>query len=169
MHSKPKFEFRDYPPAKVAKIANFEMGETKLSQVSQASQWGVPETNFFRTLENAPCSKCPWCRENSWTHYPELPLWCSWHFDHLGGDSQQCRGWREGEILHPDRIGSNRSRDLPPTQEETGINATCFQCHHFKPSCGPNPGQGWGRCLKRNKGRFGCATACAAALTGSQK
>jgi len=29
----------------------------------------------------------------------------------------------------------------------------------------PNPGQVWGSCGKRNKGRYGLATACGAALT----
>ena len=41
---------------------------------------------------------------------------------------------------------------------------TCADCgfHEYQ---GPNPRQGWGRCLKRNKGRFGCATACEKAIT----
>ena len=34
---------------------------------------------------------------------------------------------------------------------------------------GPNPLQGWGKCLKRNKGRYGCATACEAALATGPK
>jgi len=123
------------------------------------------------------CSECPWYQENSWTHYPELPLWCSWHFDHLGGDSQQCRGWRGGKIPHPDRMRSPRNDDFTMGKdEEGGANAvdnspsqqvTCFQCRHFKPNDDPNPRQGWGRCLKRGRGRFGCATACDAALTGN--
>ena len=42
---------------------------------------------------------------------------------------------------------------------------TCADCPFFSASCGPNPQQAWGRCLKRGRGRFGCATACEAALT----
>jgi DNA primase len=41
----------------------------------------------------------------------------------------------------------------------------CAECPHFQPNNGQNPRQGWGRCLKRNKGRFGCAAACEAAQT----
>jgi hypothetical protein len=40
----------------------------------------------------------------------------------------------------------------------------CYQCHHFKPNDDPNPRQGWGRCEKRRRGRYGCATACEAIL-----
>ena len=46
---------------------------------------------------------------------------------------------------------------------------TCADCPHFEANQGPNPREGWGRCLKRNKGRFGCATACEAALSKIQK
>jgi hypothetical protein len=44
------------------------------------------------------CSECPWHRENPWTHYPELPAWCDWHFDHLAADNTACLGYRRGEI-----------------------------------------------------------------------
>ncbi len=168
MHSKPpKFEFRGTPPAKAAKVANFE-GEK--NQLSQASQEEVSEIIFSAPMEKplqggVPCYECPWCQQNPWSHYPEFPLWCSWHFDHIRGDSQQCRGWREGKIPHPERMGTNRSGDLPPAQGEIRIDATCFQCHHFKPNDGLNPRQGWGRCEKRRQGRFGVATACEAILT----
>jgi hypothetical protein len=38
---------------------------------------------------------------------------------------------------------------------------TCFECGYFRPAVSsPNPTQAWGRCEKRNKGRFGVATAC---------
>jgi len=37
---------------------------------------------------------------------------------------------------------------------------TCFNCSHFRPAVSPNPIQAWGRCEKRKRGRFGCATAC---------
>jgi len=41
----------------------------------------------------------------------------------------------------------------------------CADCPHFSASPGPNPRQAFGRCLKRKRGRYGCATACDAALT----
>jgi hypothetical protein len=44
------------------------------------------------------CSECPWHRNNPWTHYPELPAWCEWHFDHLVRDNPQCIGYRRGEV-----------------------------------------------------------------------
>jgi hypothetical protein len=46
---------------------------------------------------------------------------------------------------------------------------TCSSCPHFEANHGPNPRQGWGRCLKRNKGRYGCATACEKALAPGPK
>ena len=46
---------------------------------------------------------------------------------------------------------------------------TCADCPHFEANQGPNPREGWGKCLKRNKGRFGCATACEAALAPGPK
>lgn len=45
----------------------------------------------------------------------------------------------------------------------------CADCPQFQANSGPNPSQGWGKCLTRGRGRYGCATACAAALTVSQK
>lgn len=44
------------------------------------------------------CSECPWHRDNPWTHYPELPAWCDWHFDHLAADNPACIGYRRGDI-----------------------------------------------------------------------
>lgn len=41
---------------------------------------------------------------------------------------------------------------------------TCADCPHFSAYPGLNPRQAWGRCLKRGRGRFGCATPCKAAL-----
>jgi hypothetical protein len=46
---------------------------------------------------------------------------------------------------------------------------TCADCPHFEANYGPNPLQGWGKCLKRNKGRYGCATACEKALAPGPK
>jgi hypothetical protein len=41
---------------------------------------------------------------------------------------------------------------------------TCADCPHFEANHGPNPRQGWGKCLRRGRGRYGSATACEAAL-----
>ncbi|MFA4901749.1 MAG: hypothetical protein WC600_03285 [Desulfobaccales bacterium] len=52
------------------------------------------------------------------------------------------------------------SRPTPPERI-----LTCFECDHFRPAVSsPNPTQAFGRCEKRKKGRYGCATACEAAL-----
>ena len=44
------------------------------------------------------CAECPWYQTNPWTHYPDLPAWCGWHFDHLAVDNPSCIGYRKGEI-----------------------------------------------------------------------
>jgi hypothetical protein len=41
---------------------------------------------------------------------------------------------------------------------------TCYECHHFRPAVSPNPAQAWGHCEKRNRGRYGAATACEAIM-----
>jgi hypothetical protein len=49
----------------------------------------------------------------------------------------------------------------PQAQE----HVTCFECGHFLPAVGsPNPGQAWGYCENRKRGRYGVATACEALL-----
>lgn len=54
---------------------------------------------------------------------------------------------------------------VQPTQGPEGI-LTCYECGHFLPAVNsPNPTQAWGHCRKRNKGRFGMATACEHILT----
>jgi len=173
----PKFEFRAYPPAKVAKVANFVVGENQASQLSQVSQARETEPIFFAPEEKGTrgrCVECPWCQDNPWTHYPEFPRWCSWHFDYLAADSQQCLGWRKREIPQPDLRKTPWSHDFTLANNEGGGSTkgntpqeqvTCFQCRQFKPNDGPNPRQEWGWCLKRGRGRYGCATACEAAVT----
>jgi hypothetical protein len=47
------------------------------------------------------CAECPWHQANPWTHYPELPAWCGYHFDHLTADNPACIGYRKGEIPPP--------------------------------------------------------------------
>jgi hypothetical protein len=46
---------------------------------------------------------------------------------------------------------------------------TCADCPHFEANHGPNPRQGWGRCLIRNRGRYACATGCEKALAPGPK
>jgi hypothetical protein len=93
-------------------------------------------------------------------------------------------------LMHPGNIISSGEEDtgglleefhhgevspkLPQEQDSQAQNPrervlTCADCPHFEANQGPNPLQGWGRCLKRNKGRYGCATACGAALAPGPK
>ena len=51
-----------------------------------------------------------------------------------------------------------------PTSPERVL--TCHECGHFRTADNsPNPTQAWGHCKKRDKGRYGVATACEAILT----
>jgi|GEM_PF-1276978 hypothetical protein len=55
------------------------------------------------------CSECPCYAENPWTHYPELPAWCNWHFDHLAANNPGCIGYRQGDVpQRPDRPQERR-------------------------------------------------------------
>jgi hypothetical protein len=46
---------------------------------------------------------------------------------------------------------------------------TCHECDHFRPAVTSlNPTQAFGHCEKRNRGRYGCATACEAALSDQE-
>jgi hypothetical protein len=50
-----------------------------------------------------------------------------------------------------------------PTTPERVL--TCYECRHFQPAANsPNPIHAWGRCKKRNSGRYGVATACETVL-----
>ncbi|MBM4274367.1 MAG: hypothetical protein FJ134_07910 [Deltaproteobacteria bacterium] len=52
--------------------------------------------------------------------------------------------------------------DKPQTPERF---LTCYECGHFIPAANSlNPTQAWGHCRKRNRGRYGVATACEALL-----
>jgi hypothetical protein len=57
---------------------------------------------------------------------------------------------------------------LVQTQEASDRILTCFECGFFRPAVNsPNPTQAFGRCQKREKGRYGCATACEAIMSSS--
>jgi hypothetical protein len=78
-------------------------------------------------------------------------------------------GAKEGLVVeeHPEPAPSSTPVTLPAVQATTFLNTsgsafTCVDCSHFEANHGPNPRQGWGRCSKRNRGRYGCATACEA-------
>ncbi|MBW1992674.1 MAG: hypothetical protein JRI59_11325 [Deltaproteobacteria bacterium] len=115
------------------------------------------------------CNTCPWCLDNPWSHYPDLPKWCGYWWDHLLADNPQCRDRREGQVPNPEpgdqRIGP---LTLPRPRETT---ATCFDCAHFRPAeDSPNPTQAWGWCRHLGEGRYGLARACDAVhLAGSAK
>lgn len=76
----------------------------------------------------------------------------------------------EGEAGEQRReIGGQAAKHTPVVEKSTATALerilTCADCPHFEANHGPNPRQAWGQCLKRGKGRYGCATACEAALT----
>lgn len=71
----------------------------------------------------------------------------------------------------PNHTPVTEAAQVQPTTSPTSWEhvLTCADCPHFEANQGPNPRQGWGRCLKRNKGRYGCATACEKALAPGPK
>lgn len=55
--------------------------------------------------------------------------------------------------------------EVEPKPQAPKHEFTCFECGHFSPAEGsPNPTQAWGFCRERNRGRYGVAAACEAAL-----
>lgn len=123
-----------------------------------------------RLQDHLSCNSCPWCLDNPWTDYPELPKWCGWWWDHLLADNPQCRDRREGRVPEPDedawlRLGraSPAPKKPKPTKGEAGVRpaATCYDCAHFQPADhSPNPTQAWGRCHRLAQGRYGVARVC---------
>ena len=64
---------------------------------------------------------------------------------------------------HKPEVLAYLSRPVP--QERV---LTCYECGHFRAAVNsPNPTQAWGHCEKRDKGRYGVATACEGALTST--
>jgi hypothetical protein len=56
-------------------------------------------------------------------------------------------------------------KDYLARKPQAEKHETCFECVHFLPAVdSPNPGQAWGYCEKRKRGRYGVATACEALL-----
>ena len=65
-------------------------------------------------------------------------------------------------------VKAHKVEDLRYLTQETQVTKdraiTCFECGHFSPGKSPNPGQAWGWCHQRGRGRYGCALACAAVM-----
>jgi hypothetical protein len=106
---------------------------------------------------------CPWYELNPWTHYPEYQAWCHYRMEHLVAGSPACEKFNRGEI--PPRLPYGPVVAATTYQAPPESTITCADCRLFESNSGLNPRQGWGRCLKRRRGRYGCATACEAAIT----
>ena len=113
----------------------------------------------------ATCESWPWYELNPWTHYPDFSAWCHRQMEHLVVGSPACEEYRRGEV--PIRQNHERVPQVQPSASPAPHEhvLTCADCLNFETNHGPNPRQGWGKCLKRGRGRFGCATACAEAFT----
>jgi len=112
----------------------------------------------------ATCEPCPWYALNPWTHYPDFGAWCHYRMEHLVVGSLACEEFRRGEVplrQNHERVPQIQPSASPAPQEHV---LTCADCSNFEANLGPNPRQGWGKCLKRGRGRFGCATACTEAF-----
>ncbi len=73
---------------KPSKILNPEWLKTLLKNLKQhkpAVLVHLRET-MAQSQTIPSCSTCPWCLDHPWTHYPDLPKWCGWWWDHLLAD-----------------------------------------------------------------------------------
>lgn len=117
--------------------------------------------------ENPSCKTCPWCMDNPWSRYPDLPLWCGYWWDYLRADSGWCYERRHGQVPDPQLKAQGNEPVRSPTSHDPAraIDSplTCFECAHFQASEGENPPQTWGWCLKTGRGRCGRARVCDAA------
>ena len=116
------------------------------------------------TSTSQTCEPCPWYVLNPWTHYPGWGAWCHYRMEHLVAGSPACEEFRRGEVplrQHHERVLKIQPSTSPIPQEHV---LTCADCSNFEANYGPNPRQGWGKCLKRGRGLFGCATACTGAF-----
>ena len=166
MSSKPpKFEFRGYPPAKVAKVANLVVGETKLRNFRKGpylKSFSPPRWKSFSRM-GVQCSECPGCQENPWTHYPDLGAWCHRRMEPLVTGSPVCKEFNRGEV-HPKQDHEQVPQIQPSTSPAPQEHVLTCAAPQFQVISGLNPRQAWGHCEKRRRGRFGCATACEAVI-----
>ncbi len=116
-----------------------------------------------QTLDMPSCNSCPWCVDNPWSLYPDIPKWCGYRWDGLLADNPQCRDRLEGRVPAP-RIRQNdhlKCSSPGNLTKDTGVPLTCFNCGHFRPALiSPNPAESWGYCQRLGKGRYGVARAC---------
>jgi hypothetical protein len=171
MSKVPKFHFEDQPPAKVAKPAKLESTEAitfATFAVDKSHKHLHPVTGGTHVnpeIHAVTCMACPWYELNPWTHYPNFAAWCHYMMEHLVVSCPACEKFRRGEV--PPRQNHEPVPEvLPSTSPALPERVlTCYDCSHFEANHGPNPRQGWGKCLKRGHGRFGCATACGDVFT----
>jgi hypothetical protein len=125
----------------------------------------VEPTQNGPEITPATCEACPWYELNPWTHYPDFTAWCHYRMEHLVMGSAACEEFSRGEmpLRQPRKQVPAVLATISKVPQERIL--TCADCHNFEPSNGPNPLQGWGKCLKRNQGRYGCATACEEVFT----
>jgi len=136
-----------------------------------------PEVVTYLKAESAraigqPCTSCPWCMDNPWTHYPDLPLWCGWWWDHLAADGGQCRERQEGRVPDPEprKTDPLRGPRSAACEGGKGLSFTCFECAHFRPAeASPNPRGAWGECRKLGRGRYGVARSCDAFVSRAEE
>jgi hypothetical protein len=115
----------------------------------------------LNTPEGLPltCSACHRHELNPWSHNPEFTAWCHCHMEPITPDSSTC-----GDFLQS-QVAIKRNHQIIWSHQRSEGILTCADCYNFEPNNGPNPRQGWGKCLKRNQGRYGCATACEEVFT----
>jgi hypothetical protein len=111
------------------------------------------------------CAACPWYELNPWSRDPALGAWCRYLMEGLVVGSPACEEFNRGEVpprQNHEPVPQVQLSVSPASQERV---LTCADCPHFEQNHGPTPRQGWGRCLRRGRGRYGCATACEKVFT----
>jgi hypothetical protein len=122
----------------------------------------APQTNPLACMT---CAGCPWHQLNPWSRDPAQGAWCHYRMEGLVVGSPVCDEFQHGAV--PPRQNHEPVPQVQPSKSpatQVGV-LTCADCSYFETNHGPNPRQGWGKCLKRGRGRYGCAAACEAALT----